>query len=88
MKINQILNYNNNNYHNTNHRKNNFKGYVNGNYYRDEIIMEAKKALNNPNWKEKFLASKTSLGESFSTWHKRSRKNHDHKDPFLFDEAE
>ena len=49
----------------------NFKGYVNGKYYEDEIIREAKKALKNPEWRDKFLNAKRTIGESFATWHKR-----------------
>ena len=44
---------------------------MNGKYYADEIIMEAKKALKNPNWRNKFIAQKKSLGESLANWHNR-----------------
>ena len=69
---------------NINHKKTNstnktynqsFKGYVNGKFFRDEIILEAKEALKNPNWKDKFLNSKRSLGETLATWHEREGAN-------------
>lgn len=75
MKIQAITNVNNANYQTKRAGKNNiqpsFQSYVNGNYYKDEIIKEAKAAFNNPNWRDKFLAKKKSIGESLSTWHDR-----------------
>ena len=38
-----------------------FKGYVNGKYYEDWIIREAKETMHNPNWKDKFLKKKKLL---------------------------
>ena len=74
MKINRVevvgINNHKLNQSNKNSRQS-FQGFVNGNYYKDEVIQEAKKALNNPNWKEKFLARKKTLGETLSTWHER-----------------
>ena len=79
MKLTPISEVNNinqakNNYSNNKTSKT-FKGYVNGKYFRDEVISEAKKALKNPNWREKFLAQKKSLGDTLSTWHKREGSN-------------
>ena len=39
---------------NKNHNAKSFKGSVNGKIYEDWIIKEAKEALDNPNWKDKF----------------------------------
>ena len=50
-------------------KQQNFKGYVNGNYYKDEIIEKAKEALDNPLWKEKYLRTKASISERVSSWH-------------------
>ena len=52
-----------------------FQGYVNGKFYKDEVIAEAKKALNNPDWKNKLLARKRTIGESLATWHQREGAN-------------
>lgn len=57
----------------TNHQMTNkpsFKGWVNGNYYKDEVIKMAKEALNNPNWKQDLLKNKDDIGKVLSTWHK------------------
>lgn len=75
MKINQVSNSDNKVYQNINSYNKTFKGIVNGKYYKDEIIMEAKKALKNPNWRDKFLTSKKTIEESLSTWHKREGNN-------------
>lgn len=73
MKIQPIINANNVNYQNKKVGKNtnqpSFQGWVNGSYYKDEIIKEAKAAFDNPNWRDKFIAKKKSIGESLSTWH-------------------
>ena len=76
MKINKIS-FDNNVYQKANQTNNKpaFKGLVNGKFYRDEIINEAKKALRNPEWKDKFLNQKISLGETLATWHKREGAN-------------
>lgn len=74
MKINAINSFDNN----TNYQKKNlktFQGYINGKFYRDEVILEAKKALNNPDWKSKLIANKRTLGESLATWHQREGSN-------------
>ena len=70
MKIGAIANY-----HYSNSTNKSFKGYVNGKYFADEIIKEAKLALKNPDWKNAFIAKKRSLGESFATWHNRQGSN-------------
>lgn len=56
-------------------RNQNFCGYVNGKFYRDEVINEARNALKNPEWKEKIIARKRTLGETLSTWHEREGSN-------------
>ena len=76
MKINKIS-FDNNVYQKANQTNNRptFKGHVNGKFYRDEIINEAKKALKNPKWKEELLNQKRSLGETLATWHTREGSN-------------
>ena len=76
MKIQTIENSNDSYYHKNSFSKNskrnpNFRGIVNGRYFENEIIKEAKEAFSNPNWKRKFLEMKTSVGETLSTWHDR-----------------
>lgn len=44
-----------------------FKGYVNGKFYRDEIIQKAKKALENPEILKSF--KQKSLLDTYKTWH-------------------
>ena len=51
--------------------KKTFKGSVNGNFYTDEVIKEAKEAFKNPNWRKKFMQAKKTVSESFSNWHER-----------------
>ena len=46
----------------------NFKGTVNGKYYEDWIIKEAKDAFDNPKWRNKFLKNKKTVTESLKTW--------------------
>lgn len=46
---------------------NSFKGYVNGKFYRDEIIQKAKKALDNPEILKAF--KQKSLLDTYKTWH-------------------
>lgn len=75
MRINQISSFNSNVYQKTHPNNTSFKGIVNGRYYRDEIIEAAKKALKDPNWKDRMLAKKRTLEESFATWHKRGGDN-------------
>ena len=41
-----------------------FKGSANGKYYEDWIIKEAKEAMHNPNWKDKFLKKKKEMTNS------------------------
>ena len=65
MRIQKITN---NNYQ-TVKNANSFKGVVNGKHYEDEIINEAKKALNNPAWKDKFVQQKKTASEAISSWH-------------------
>lgn len=78
MKINKI-NFDNSVYQNSGKiNKNNkpsFQGYVNGKFFKDEIIKEAQSALKNPDWKNKLLTQKISLGETLATWHKREGSN-------------
>ena len=74
MKINQITNRDNRSYR-TNYHQKTFKGIVNGKYFSEEVIAEAKKALNNPHWRDKFLARKRTINESLSTWHEREGSN-------------
>lgn len=57
----------NNNVMNNKHAKS-FKGYVNGKYYEDWIIKEAKEAIHNPKWQDKFLEKKKSISKSLKTW--------------------
>ena len=45
-----------------------FKGSANGKYYEDWIIKEAKEAMHNPNWKDKFLQKKKTVSDSLKTW--------------------
>ena len=49
-----------------------FKGYVNGHYYEDSIIEEAKNAFKNPHWRDELLAKKVSVGRAISSWHNNS----------------
>ena len=53
---------------NKNHNAKSFKGSVNGKIYEDWIIKEAKEALDNPNWKDKFLKRKKTVSDSLKTW--------------------
>ena len=57
----------NNNVMNNKHAKS-FKGSANGKYYEDWIIKEAKEAMHNPNWKDKFLKKKKTVSDSLKTW--------------------
>lgn len=57
----------NNNVMNNKHAKS-FKGSTNGKYYEDWIIKEAKEAMHNPNWKDKFLQKKKTVSDSLKTW--------------------
>ena len=45
-----------------------FKGFANGRYYDDWIIKEAKEAMNNPDWKDKFIQKKKTVSDSLKTW--------------------
>ena len=45
-----------------------FKGSANGKYYEEWIIKEAKEAMHNPNWKDKFLKKKKTVSDSLKTW--------------------
>ena len=53
---------------NKNSNAKSFKGYVNGKYYEDWIIKEAKEAIHNPKWQDKFLEKKKSVSQSLKTW--------------------
>ena len=53
---------------NKNRNAKSFKGSVNGKIYEDWIIKEAKEALGNPNWKDKFLKRKKTVSDSLKTW--------------------
>ena len=44
-----------------------FKGYVNGKFYSDEIILQAKKALKNPEILKNFRQK--SFIDTYKTWH-------------------
>lgn len=46
----------------------NFKGYVNGKYYEDWIIAEAKKALKDKNWEKLFRKERSSF-QGYLKWH-------------------
>lgn len=46
-----------------------FKGYVNGNYYKDSIIEQAREALKNPKWKEELRRGKQSIETAVKEWH-------------------
>lgn len=65
MRIQKITN---NNYQ-TVKNANSFKGVVNGKHYEDEIIKEARKALKDPNWKDKFVKQKKTASEAIASWH-------------------
>ena len=54
---------------------NSFQGYVNGKFFEDKIISEAKRALKNPKWKEELLSRKRDFAESITTWHQREGQN-------------
>ena len=45
-----------------------FKGYVNGNYYRDEIIKLAKEYMYDANWKKILREDKESIGKAMASW--------------------
>lgn len=47
----------------------NFKGYVNGKYYADHIIAEAKKAMHNPNWQKEMRNEYKEYFKGYATWH-------------------
>ena len=46
-----------------------FRGYVNGNYYKDSVIAAAKAALKDTKWKEKLLEQKKDNIEGILKWH-------------------
>lgn len=74
MKIQQIGNSNGVNYLRTkkdvfSNSSMTFKGYVNGNYYKDSVIKIAKEALRNPNWKREFLERKELNKKNIYKWH-------------------
>ena len=46
-----------------------FNGYVNGHYYKDEIIALAKEYRYKKNWKDVLRSRKESIGEAVSNWH-------------------
>jgi len=48
--------------------KQNFRGYVNGRYYEDWIISEAKKALKDTSWEKKFRKQRNLL-RGYLNWH-------------------
>ena len=77
MKIQHIEHSIYRNYQKSNNNQSNksitFKGWVNGRYFENEIIKEAKEAFNNPNWKNNFLKMKTSIAETLTTWHDRDQ---------------
>ena len=52
------------NFHSTNANKA-FKGYINGKYYRDEIIEKARQAMKNSNWEKEMLSKKAKLSDYF-----------------------
>lgn len=51
----------------------NFKGYVNGNFYRDEIIQKAKQAVKDPKILKAF--KQKSFIETYKTWHEGNMAN-------------
>ena len=74
MKIQQIGNSNGVNYLRTkkdvfSNSSMTFKGYVNGNYYKDSVIKVAKEALRNPDWKREFLEQKELNKKNIYKWH-------------------
>lgn len=70
MKIQAISNLQSINTNSTLNRKStNFKGYVNGNYYKDEVIELAKKYKYNPHWKDELRKGKESIKKAISEWH-------------------
>ena len=46
-----------------------FQGYVNGSFYKDEIITLAKKYQNSSNWKSELRQGKQSVADAIKTWH-------------------
>ena len=68
MKIQKIAQYNGANSQKK-YIKPNFQGFVNGNYYRDEIIALAKKYRYNPHWKEELRKGKESIEHAIENWH-------------------
>lgn len=46
-----------------------FQGYVNGNYYKDEIIELAKKYRFSSTWKDELRKGKESVEHAISNWH-------------------
>ena len=67
MKIQRIEYLNNNNISN-NHSKT-FKGFVNGNYYKDEIIELAKKYRYSSTWKDDLRKNKETIEHAIANWH-------------------
>jgi hypothetical protein len=51
----------------------NFKGYVNGKFYRDEIIQKAREAVKEPKVLKAF--KKKSFIDTYKTWHKGNMAN-------------
>lgn len=73
MRIQSITNVSNANYQAKKVGKNNiqpsFQGYVNGNYYKDEIIALAKKYRYSSTWKDELRRMKSDVVNDVATWH-------------------
>ena len=71
MKIQAVTNFNSSQMQKNNmpFKTTTFKGYVNGKFYKDEIIQMAKKFKNKPNWEAELRKGKQTLGEALSSWH-------------------
>lgn len=81
MRIQSITNVSNTNYQVKKVGKNNiqpsFQGYVNGNYYKDEIIALAKKYRYSSTWKDELRKGKESIKHAISNWHNEYANDED-----------
>lgn len=73
IKIQAITNVNNASYQNkkvnNNINRPTFQGWVNGNYYKDEIIELAKKYRFSSTWKSEMREGKESIDHAIANWH-------------------
>jgi len=69
MRVQKITtNYQTKNYQTKNNTQS-FRGFVNGKYYTDHVISEAKKAMRNPNWQKEIRNEYKEYLKGYVTWH-------------------